>query len=56
MYKPHPQFGVWYTLLTPQMPVIVFSVEPSTEQRWPVSSGADFNPTPEKPKVGFAAR
>ena len=26
------------------------------EQRWPVSSGADFNPTGEKPKVGFAAR
>jgi len=25
------------------------------EQRWPVSSGADFNPTAEKPKVGFAA-
>jgi len=26
------------------------------EQRWPVSSGADFNPTGEKPKVGFATR
>lgn len=40
------------------MPVafVVSSVEPPMEQRWPVSSGADFNPTGEKRKVGFAAR
>ena len=38
------------------VPFVLLSVEPPLEQRWPVSSGADFNPTGEKPKVGFAAR